>query len=347
MNKLSKVHFGYSKAAVIIASFRKAVFVRLLIVLLASLAFSPAFANIDKTQGQKQSGKRTHVAKTKHVAVKAKSRIRVKHTRRPVHNAIASPIGNKLQLHSAVVLIIDQIDGHIIYSKNMGSAVPIASITKLMTAMVTLDARLPLAEDIVITSDDVDRLRNSTSRIRVGVTLSRRQLLQLALMSSENRAAAALARTYPGGLPAFIVAMNQKAKQLGMEHTILVDGTGLNSQNVSTAEDLAKMVSAAHDYPLIRSMTTSSSYMLSNAKARKLEFRNTNMLVKNRNWNIGLSKTGYINEAGHCLVMQAQIANRPTIIVLLDSWGKQTRIGDANRIKKWIEANKNTVQVAG
>lgn len=326
----------------------------LLIVLLVSLASSPAFAGVDKPSaqkasvksGQKASVKRADVTKVKRAVVKVKSRVRGKRARRSMPSMSAAT-GNNLQLQSATVLIVDQRDGHIIYSKNTGAASPIASITKLMTAMVTLDARLPLSEAVTISTDDIDRLRNTSSRLRVGVTLSRRQLLQLALMSSENRAAAALARTYPGGLSAFIVAANLKAKKLGMDRTVLVDGTGLNSHNVSTAEDLAKMVSAAYDYPLIRDITTSSSYMLTNPKARKLEFRNTNMLVKNRNWNIGISKTGYINEAGHCLVMQAQIANRPTIIVLLDSMGKYSRIGDANRIKKWIEANKNTIQVAG
>lgn len=321
---------------------------RLLLVLLVSLAFNSAYATaVEKTSMQKHSVKRAHVTKVKQVGLKVKSRVRVKRSRKPIPTMEASPIGHKLLLKSATALIIDQRDGHVLYSKNIGATMPIASITKLMTAMVTLDARLPLSEEITITSDDIDRLRNTSSRLRVGASLSRRELLQLALMSSENRAAAALARTYPGGLEAFLEAANLKAKTLGMDRTVLVDGTGLNSQNVATAEDLAKMVSAAYDYPLIRNITTSSSYMLSSAKSRKLEFRNTNMLVKNRNWTIGISKTGYLNEAGHCLVMQAQIANRPTIIVLLDSMGKHSRIGDANRIKKWIEANKNSIQVAG
>jgi D-alanyl-D-alanine endopeptidase (penicillin-binding protein 7) len=243
-------------------------------------------------------------------------------------------------LRSSSALIIDQKTGQVLYSKNADNVMSIASITKLMTAMVVLDKHLPLDEKITISKEDMDHLKNTSSRLRVGVTLTRRQLLQLALMSSENRAAAALARTYPGGLPAFVMAMNHKAAMLGMKDSHFVDSTGLNSANQSTAEDLAKMVNAAYKYDLICKITTTAAYDLPvHKRARALAYRNTNSLVKNKSWKIGLSKTGYINEAGHCLVMQAKIASQPMIIVLLDSWGKYTRLGDANRIKKWLESS--------
>lgn len=244
-------------------------------------------------------------------------------------------------LQSSSVLILDQKTGQVMYSKNAENIRPIASITKLMTAMVVLDKDLPMDEKITISKEDMDHLKNTSSRLKVGVTLTRRQLLQLALMSSENRAAAALARTYPGGLPAFVLAMNHKAAMLGMRNSHFVDSTGLNSSNQSTAEDLAKMVNAAYKYDLICKITTTAAYDVPIQKRRpqKLAYRNTNSLVKSKSWDIGLSKTGFINEAGHCLVMQAKIASQPMIIVLLDSWGKYTRQGDANRIKKWLESS--------
>ena len=241
-------------------------------------------------------------------------------------------------LRSSSALILDQGTGQILYSKNADNVMPIASITKLMTAMVVLDKQLPLDEKITISKEDMDHIKNTSSRLKVGVTLTRRQLLQLALMSSENRAAASLARTYPGGLPSFVVAMNHKAAMLGMKNSHFVDSTGLNSANQSTAEDLAKMVNAAYKYDLICKITTTAAYDVP-AHKRDLAYRNTNSLVKSKSWKIGLSKTGFINEAGHCLVMQAKIASQPMIIVLLDSWGKYTRLGDANRIKKWLESS--------
>lgn len=245
-----------------------------------------------------------------------------------------------LSLRSSMALVVDQKSGKTLYSKNTDVRAPIASITKLMTAMVVLDAHLPLDEKLVIGNEDVDSLRNTHSRLKVGTKLSRDMALQLALMSSENRAAATLARHYPGGFPAFIAAMNRKAASLGMAQTHFVDSTGLNSDNVSTAQDLAKMVQAAYQYPLIREMTTTGSYDVAmKATGRQMQFKNTNMLVRSNSWQIGLSKTGYINEAGHCLVMQAEIAKQPMIIVLLDSWGKLSRIGDAQRIKKWMESS--------
>jgi serine-type D-Ala-D-Ala endopeptidase (penicillin-binding protein 7) len=256
-------------------------------------------------------------------------------------------------LRSSIALIVDEKTGEIIYAKNPDARTSIASITKLMTAMVTLDGRMPLDERLTITNDDIDRVKGTHSRLAVGATLSRRELLHLALMSSENRAAAALARTYPGGTAAFVAAMNSKAARLGMAHTRFSDSTGLRSENQSTAEDLSRMVRAAHTYPLITELTTTYSYdvqlpiykrakRLAHTKLvayRPMAFRNTNKLVNEPDWQIGVSKTGYISEAGHCLVMQATIANQPLIIVLLDSAGKYARIDDAVRIKKWLESS--------
>jgi D-alanyl-D-alanine endopeptidase (penicillin-binding protein 7) len=241
-------------------------------------------------------------------------------------------------LKSSIALVVDLIDGQTIYGKNVEHVSPIASITKLMTAMVALDAELPLEETIVIDQADVDQLKHTASRLTVGTGLPRADMLRLALMSSENRAAASLSRAYPGGREAFIAAMNRKAIEIGMFNSRFVDSTGLSSENVSTAQDLAKMVKAAYDYPLIRQFTTTSSHEVATTRGRSLQFRNSNGLVKSPSWEIGLSKTGFISEAGRCLVMQAQIAARPVVIVLLDSWGKNTRIGDANRIKKWLES---------
>ena len=243
-----------------------------------------------------------------------------------------------LSLKSSSALVIDLGDGSTVYAKNTKNVVPIASITKLMTAMVVLDAGLPLDEPIIVDNADVDFLKHTHSRLGVGTALSRGEMLRLALMSSENRAAAALGRAYPGGLEAFIAAMNRKAVELGMWSTRFVDPTGLSSDNVSTAEDLVKMVKGAYDYALIRESTTTQAHEVATAAGRSLQFRNSNGLVQNPTWEIGLSKTGYIVEAGRCLVMQAKIAARPVVIVLLDSWGKHTRIGDANRIKKWLES---------
>lgn len=258
-------------------------------------------------------------------------------------NREKSPItfrSSGLSLRSSMALVVDQQSGRILYAKNTDVRAPIASITKLMTAMVVIDANLPLDERLIIGNEDVDALRNTHSRLKVGTKLSREMALQLALMSSENRAAAALARHYPGGFAAFVAAMNRKAASLGMAQTHFVDSTGLNSDNVSTAHDLSKMVQAAYKYPLIREMTTTGSYDVAmKATGRQMQFKNTNMLVRNNSWQIGLSKTGYINEAGHCLVMQAEIAKQPMIIVLLDSWGKLSRIADAQRIKKWMESS--------
>ncbi|MBE0620143.1 MAG: D-alanyl-D-alanine endopeptidase [Burkholderiales bacterium] len=244
----------------------------------------------------------------------------------------------KLSLRSAAAIVQDAETGEVLFDKNASSVTPIASITKLMTAMVVLDADLDLNEIITITSDDMDSLRGTHSRLKPGASLSRDELLRLALMASENRAAAALGRTYPGGIETFLRAMNYKAQMLGMTDTHFDDATGLSSGNVASAEDLAKMVRAAHRYELIRDYTTTTGHDVQVA-GRHLAYHNTNRLVANDSWNIGLSKTGFTSDAGRCLVLQAELAGRQVIIVLLDSWGKLTRIGDANRIKVWLEAN--------
>jgi len=251
------------------------------------------------------------------------------------------------KLHSAIALIYDHETQRPLYAKNSDAQAPIASITKLMTAMVVLDAQQPLDEELSIDMADIDTLKGTHSRLRIGMTYTRSELLKLALMASENRAASALARAYPGGYDAAIAAMNAKARELDMHNTNFLDPTGLSSNNISTAHDLVKMVSAARDYPLIRQYTTAPSYSVDGWNRRELRFNNTNPLVKNAAWDIGVSKTGYISEAGRCLVMEATINQRPVIIVLLDSWGKNSRIGDANRIKKWMESsNTHTRTIA-
>lgn len=242
-----------------------------------------------------------------------------------------------LEVKSTSALVIEPIEGRTLFAKNIDVVVPIASITKLMAAMVVLDAGLNLHEQIAISNEDVDLVKHTRSRLRIGTVLERDELLRLALMASENRAAAALARAYPGGSRAFVAAMNQKAAGLGMTRTWFVDSTGLSSDNVSTAYDLAKMVVEAYRYPLIQEYSTLSSHAVRTESGRVLSFGNSNGLVRDETWRIDVSKTGYISEAGRCLVMQARIAAKPVVIVLLDSWGKYTRIGDANRIKRWVE----------
>lgn len=239
-------------------------------------------------------------------------------------------------LRSNAVLVLDQDSGEVLFGKNTHSVLPIASITKLMSAMVILDAALDPNEPISIAKADVDKMKGSRSRLQVGAELTRDDLLRLALMASENRAAAALGRTYPGGTGAFVQAMNLKAYLLGMTGTHFADPTGLSSANVSTAEDLAKLVSAANGYAQIREYSTASAHQVRVGR-RMMAFHNTNRLIRNSGWEIGLSKTGYISEAGRCLVMQAKMAGRKVIIVLLDSWGKYTRIADASRIRNWLD----------
>lgn len=242
----------------------------------------------------------------------------------------------KLVLRSASALVEDQRTGECLVQKHAETVLPIASITKLMTAMVVLDAEMNLREFLTIEPEDVDTLRRSRSRLPVGTRLARGDALLLALMASENRAAHALGRTYPGGIAAFVAAMNVKAQSLGLAETRFEDPTGISSGNVSSARDLARMVETAYHYRLIREFSTRKKATI-HSDRRTREFRNSNRLIQSPRWQIGLSKTGFIDEAGRCLVMQAHVAKRPVLIVLLDSQGKLTRYGDANRIKKWME----------
>jgi len=243
-----------------------------------------------------------------------------------------------LALRSSVAYVVDQNTNEPLFDKNSHAVVPIASITKLMTSMVALDSKLPLGDQIEVTDEDRDYEKGTGSRLSVGSVLSREDMLHIALMASENRAAAALSRYYPGGRPAFIAAMNAKAKALGMNDTHFENSTGLSSQNVSSARDLVKMVNAAYQYPLIRKFSTDRSYEVNTGK-RVLAYNSTNALVRSSNstWDIGLQKTGFINEAGECLVMQATIHGRAMVMVLLDSYGKYSRFADAVRLRNWLD----------
>ncbi len=241
-----------------------------------------------------------------------------------------------LDLNSSVALVMDQATGEVLFEKNAGVALPIASITKLMTSLVVVEANQDLDEMLTITEEDVDREKFSHSRLRVGSQLSRANMLHIALMSSENRAASALGRHYPGGIRAFVAAMNAKAHEIGMTSSRFADSTGLNSSNVSSARDLAKLVVAAYEHPLIRQYSTDSRYAV-DPGGRPLQYRNSNGLIENPDWEIGLQKTGYISEAGRCLVMQVQVAGRPVVMIFLDSKSKQSRLADASRIRKWLE----------
>jgi D-alanyl-D-alanine endopeptidase (penicillin-binding protein 7) len=243
-----------------------------------------------------------------------------------------------LDLRSSVALVIDQDSNEVLLRKNDSAVLPIASITKLMTGLIISEAKLPMDESITISQEDVDTEKFTGSRLRVGVTLSRNELMQLALMSSENRAAHALGRTYPGGLNAFVEAMNQRARLLGMNDTRYVEPTGLSSRNQSSAQDLARLVAFASNDTMLRDYTTAPERQVEIGN-RMLQFHTTNRLVKNPGWEIGLQKTGYISEAGQCLVMQAKIAGRKLIMVFLDSAGKLSRIADAERVRKWVETH--------
>jgi serine-type D-Ala-D-Ala endopeptidase (penicillin-binding protein 7) len=260
---------------------------------------------------------------------------------KPIQKPVHDP-----KLKSSSVLIIDQNDSSVLYSRHSDVPMPIASITKLMTALVVLDAKQPLDEPLQITAADRDFPKGGFSRLAVGTTLTRGDLMHLALMASENRAAHALGNNYPGGMPAMVVAMNAKAAALGMTNAHFVDPTGLSSQNVASPEDLSKLVMAAARNPSIREYSTDRRYAVK-VRRHMVEFRNTDNLVANPAWNIIVQKTGYITEAGKCLVMAAVIEGRSVVIVLLDSFGKYTRVADAKRIKTWMEASANErVQVS-
>ena len=247
-------------------------------------------------------------------------------------------VDDPLDLRSSVAMVIDQQTGETLYQKNADAVLPIASITKVMTAMVVLDAALPMDEMLDVTEADRDTERHSGSRLPMGTKLSRAEMMQLALMSSENRAASALGRHFPGGLPAFVSAMNAKATAIGMSDSRFDDPTGLSSGNVSNARDLARMVRAAHGYPLIRQYSTATDLSVDTGY-RQVTFRSTNRLIDDPNWDIGMQKTGYISEAGKCLVLQARIDSRPVIIVLLDATATQWRFSDAQRLRRWVAEN--------
>jgi D-alanyl-D-alanine endopeptidase (penicillin-binding protein 7) len=276
--------------------------------------------------------------KTASAGAAQKSHVAHESSRKHVRHAVLADMDpRRLALYSASALVIDQSNGHVMLEKQPDMVVPIASISKLMTAMVVLDAKPDLQEVIAIGDEDVDGLKGTRSRLPVGTTMTREAAMLLALMSSENRAAHALGRHYPGGMTAFVQAMNKKAQALGMVNSRFEEPTGLSSNNVSTAHDLARMVAAAARYPEIRSFSTTAEARVElNGHIR--DFHNTNALVRSDTWEIGVSKTGYISEAGRCLVMQARVADKPVVIVLLDSQGKMTRVGDANRIKRWMES---------
>jgi D-alanyl-D-alanine endopeptidase (penicillin-binding protein 7) len=249
-----------------------------------------------------------------------------------------------LALRSNVAFVVDQNSAEVLFEKNANVALPIASLTKLMTGMVVMDSKQDLDEVLRVTDDDVDRHKFSSSRLPVGASMTRRELLHIALMSSENRAASALGRNYPGGISAFVAAMNAKARQLGMRDTRYVDSSGLSSSNVSSGRDLAKLVMAAHGDPVLREFSTTPNSTVQ-ASGRTMHYRNTNYLVSLPDWNIGLQKTGFINEAGRCLVMQAMIHGRNVVMVFLDSKGKMSRTADAGRIRRLIESLPDRMDV--
>lgn len=241
-----------------------------------------------------------------------------------------------LALASNVALVLDQSNSEVLFEKNANVTLPIASITKLMTGLVVVEAQQDMNEILEVTDEDIDREKNSSSRLRVGSQLSRANMLHIALMSSENRAASALGRHYPGGIRAFVGAMNAKAKSLGMTGTHYVDSTGLSSNNVASARDLAKLVMAAYRHPILCQYSTDTKYVVEPG-GRSLQYANSNRLVANPDWEIGIQKTGYISEAGRCLVMQTNINGRPVVMIFLDSKGKYSRLADATRIRKWLE----------
>ena len=254
--------------------------------------------------------------------------------------SIGAAIGLKatddpLALHSSVAFVVDQDSGETLFEKNSQAVLPIASITKLMTALVTVDARLPLGEMIEVTDAEIDTEKHTRSRLAVGTRLTRGEMLHLALMASENRASHALGRTYPGGLPAFVAAMNAKARALGMHDTVYNDPTGLSSRNQSNARDLVKLMRVAYEHPIIREYSTASDLTVDTGH-RVVTFRNTNRLVRENAWDIGMQKTGFINEAGNCLVMQARIDDRRVWVVLLDAHGGAARATDAWRLRRFI-----------
>ena len=291
-----------------------------------------------KTAATAQNAPRAKHAVVRRTTVTTRTTIRVEPSQSVGYAAGLHSTEDPLFLRSGAAIVLDQDTKEVLYSKNPEAVLPIASLSKLMTALVISEANQPLEEMLSITSDDIDTEKNTHSRLTPGTQLTRGVMLHLALMSSENRAANALGRNYPGGLAAFVPAMNAKAKELGMVDTHYVEPTGLSSQNKSSARDLAVLVNAAHQVPLLREYSTTPSLGVELGR-RQVQFHTTDRLVASPAWDIGLQKTGFINEAGQCLVMQAQMAGRKLIMVLLDSAGKYSRIADAERIRKWVTAN--------
>jgi len=318
------------------------------------LSFILPVAYAAAADGERKVSKKTRIAKpVKASAVRQK--VKARSSRSVVIRSATPPklsFGQIAGLHSAmdplslkssVALVIDQDTQEVLFSKNDHAVLPIASLTKLMTGVIISGGNLAMDEVLTVTQDDVDTEKGSSSRLRVGTALTRGELLHLALMSSENRAAHALGRTYPGGLQAFVSLMNAKAQMLGMKDTRYVEPTGLSSLNQSSAQDLATLVNAAHADPVLRELSTSSGYQVAVGR-QTLQYNNTNRLVKNPDWDIGLQKTGYISEAGQCLVMQTKIAGRKLIMVFLDSAGKFSRLADAERVRRWVESRPLTSQ---
>jgi D-alanyl-D-alanine endopeptidase (penicillin-binding protein 7) len=303
-----------------------------------------------------QVGVAKHVKRGSSRVVKTPRARHVAHSRATAHEDSGKPsfgqtgglnrVQDSLNLKSSVALVVDQETNEVLFKKNEQAILPIASLTKLMTGLVVTEANLPMDEKILITQDDVDTEKGSGSRLRVGTELTRGELLHLALMSSENRAAHSLGRTFPGGLGEFVKRMNAKAQAIGMKDTTYVEPTGLSSANQSSAQDLVKLVDVAHQIPVLRDFTTSTGYQVAVGK-HMLQYNNTNRLVKNPDWDIGLQKTGYISEAGRCLVMQTTVAGRRLIMVFLDSVGKLTRIADAERVRHWLEASSSAKVSSG
>jgi D-alanyl-D-alanine endopeptidase (penicillin-binding protein 7) len=347
MSFLFQIDSATEKAAVEMLTFRNSR--RWLGMLGLAIGLLVATMPADAASSRQNTSKRTLSASTRAKATVAPRATRPAAPRRsvvrvePARQSFGQLAGlhdteDPLDLKSSVAFVLDQDTNEVLLNKNSKAVLPIASITKLMTGLLITEANLPMDEILTITQDDVDTEKGSSSRLAVGTRLSRGELLHLALMSSENRAASALGRTYPGGLSAFVAAMNAKAKLLGMNDTRYVEPTGLSSQNQSSARDLALLVKVAHEVPLLRELTTSPEHQVA-IGSRQLQYHTTNRLVLNPAWDIGLQKTGYITEAGQCLVMQAQLAGRKLIMVLLDSAGKYSRIGDAERIRKWLVNN--------
>jgi D-alanyl-D-alanine endopeptidase (penicillin-binding protein 7) len=303
-------------------------------------------------QGQAASGATTASASEPRRVVKVQSAVAKPAPKRQAARRVIIPakpsvgmqaglhrVNDPLSLRSSVAYVIDQETQEVLFSKNEEAVLPIASLTKLMTTLLISEAELSLDEPITITQDDVDTEKYSVSRLRVGTVLTRGELLHLALMASENRAANALGRTYPGGMDIFVTMMNAKAQLLGMQDTRFAEPTGLSSRNQSSARDLALLVDATSADPMLREFSTTRAYQVAVGR-RKMMFANTNRLVLNQRWDIGLQKTGYISEAGQCLVMQVNVAGRKLIMVFLDSVGKLSRLGDAERVRRWVETNE-------